>query len=122
MRLEEAALSFFQQDANAFPVVDADGNFVGLITLDDLRRTPRDSWTDRHVADVMVPAGALPSVAPGVQVLEALRLLAERDTECLPVLEEGRLVGLIHRRDITRYLDIHLPRGEPPRRGVLARP
>jgi CBS domain-containing protein len=73
------------------------------------------------VSDVLVPASALPAVSPATPVIEALRLLAERDSECLPVLDEGRLVGLIHRRDITRYLDIHVPRGEPPRRGVFAR-
>lgn len=40
-------------------------------------------------------------VNPGQSIREAARLMAELDCGCLPVGEEGRLVGMITDRDIT---------------------
>lgn len=45
--------------------------------------------------------GNVKIVGPGQSIREAARLMAELDCGCLPVGEEGRLVGMITDRDIT---------------------
>jgi len=42
------------------------------------------------------------TVGPGDSVLDALRLMAEHEVGALPVVESGRLVGLISERDYAR--------------------
>jgi CBS domain-containing protein len=52
----------------------------------------------------MTPADRLTVVGPGADASEALRLLTSRDVRQLPVVENGRLLGMLRRRDIIRWL------------------
>ena len=42
------------------------------------------------------------SIAPGATVFEAIELMAQKNVGALPVVENGRLVGIISERDYTR--------------------
>jgi CBS domain-containing protein len=48
------------------------------------------------------PQQAVHTVAPQATVLEALRLMAEHNIGALPVIEQGRLVGIVSERDYAR--------------------
>lgn len=42
------------------------------------------------------------SIAPGAMVIEALRLMAEKNVGALMVMKDGRLVGMLSERDYAR--------------------
>lgn len=90
-------------DDQAFPVLEG-GQLIGLVTLDDVRRVPRQAWERVTVREIMTPAARLVTVAPQDEAAEALSKLAERDVRQLPVLKQGQLVGLFRRRDLLRWL------------------
>lgn len=48
--------------------------------------------------------GPLCTVAPGASVFEALQILADNDVGALPVVEGGKLVGIVSERDYTRKI------------------
>ncbi len=50
--------------------------------------------------DVMTPA--VVTVLPGTPVAEIAHLLAERNIKRVPVVDDGRLVGIVSRRDVLR--------------------
>ena len=52
-----------------------------------------------HVADV-VKARLTHSANPEMTVLDAARIMTERNIGALPVLREGRLVGIFSERDV----------------------
>lgn len=97
-------------DDHAFGVVD-DGSFVGLVTLGDVRGVSRDAWDRAYVRDIMTPTAELLMIDPDEDAAEALRKLAQRDVRQLPVVQGGRLVGLLRRRDIVRWLHLHTELG-----------
>jgi Zn-dependent protease/CBS domain-containing protein len=89
-----------------FPVVE-DARLLGLVSLADLRKRPREAWARTPVAEIMTPAGSLVSISPRHEVLDALALLGARNLNQLPVVEDGRLLGLVRREDILKWMAIH---------------
>jgi Zn-dependent protease/CBS domain-containing protein len=88
---------------SVFLVVD-DGVPRGVVTLADLKRVPRDKWDWTSIADVMTPWSRLTRVEPQTGLLDALRLMDAGGFGQLPVVEGGRLVGLLTREEILRFL------------------
>lgn len=106
-----------RSDDQAFPVVD-NGQLRGIVTLDDVRSAPRDTWDDKLVSDIMTKVDDLVTVGPDDDASEALQRLTARDIRQLPVVEGGQLKGLLRRRDIVKWLQLHSELSRPEvRRG-----
>ncbi|WP_456478900.1 chloride channel protein [Geoglobus ahangari] len=82
-----------------FPVTE-DGRLVGIITLSDITRIPDEKRSELKVEDVM--NRSVISVTPDENLENALKILIKNDIGRLPVVEEGRLVGIITRSDIMK--------------------
>jgi CBS domain-containing protein len=46
-------------------------------------------------------------VAPEEDAVQALEKLTSRDVRQLPVVRDGELVGLLRRRDLVKWLQLH---------------
>lgn len=80
------------------PVEDDEGRLVGLISHRDLLRLLTQgllTHSEKPIAVKEIMKRDLVTVAPETSILEALRLMSRRQVGCLPVVENGRLVGLI---------------------------
>ena len=104
-----------RSDDHAFPVVEG-SRFLGLVTLGDVRSIAREEWDETIVEDIMTQSGELATVSPDSSASDALDMIVRRDVRQLPVLTEGRLMGLIRRRDIVRWLQFHSELGARSRR------
>ncbi|GCE50892.1 Zn-dependent protease [Thermosporothrix hazakensis] len=93
------------QGLRSAPVMQAD-RFVGLITLKDIQRVPRDDWERIPVGLVMKPVEQLHTVTPQHGIKDALPLMSRQDVNQLPVLENGQLVGMLTRDAVIRSLEI----------------
>jgi CBS domain-containing protein len=96
-------------------MVQRDGSIVGMLTITDIVRVPRAQWAGTAVQAVMVPVERVVTVAPETQLVEAMRLMRERDVHQLPVLEEGRLVGLVTRSEVLSEIETSMRRVEAAR-------
>jgi Zn-dependent protease/CBS domain-containing protein len=93
-------------DDHAFPILE-DGRLVGLVTLEDVRRVDRDAWDRTTVRDIMTPAEKLVVTSPDEGAGQALEMLGSNDIRQLPVMRDGELVGLLRRRDVIKWLQLH---------------
>jgi acetoin utilization protein AcuB len=85
------------------PVV-ADGKLVGIITERDLREH-RGHLEHTKINGVMT--GNPLTVTPGTTLEQAAQVMLERQIGGLPVLDEGRLVGIITASDVLNaFLDV----------------
>jgi len=101
---------FFMQSAErCFPVVNGE-TFLGLVCMADLRKIPRDEWEGTPVRAIMTPDDRLATASPSENADEALRRLAARDVDQLPVIEQGRLLGMLRRADVLRWIELHAAR------------
>jgi CBS domain-containing protein len=46
-------------------------------------------------------------------VIEALRKLSTRDMDQVPVVDAGRLLGMLRRSDILRWIELRMPAHAP---------
>ena len=98
------------------PVLDA-GSVVGVVSQRDLFRAalgaalafgirrPQELMRSLEIRDVMSRPAV--TVEPGALVQEAARTMAEKKIGCLPVVESGRLVGILTENDVLRYAMAH---------------
>lgn len=105
-------------DAERAFLTESLGRVSGLITITDLTRVPRPRWDDTVIREAMVPAADVHTIEPSTSVLEAMRLMQEYDVNQLPVLDDGRLVGMLTRGDVLQRLELSALVGnsEEPRR------
>ena len=101
--LSTAVFEFFlRRGMKSLPVCDG-GRLLGIITLTDIRNVPRDRWGGVRVADAMTPI-PLWQVTPDDDALHAMSLLGEHSIHEAPVVDGHRLVGLLSRAHIIRYI------------------
>ncbi|MDQ3032082.1 MAG: site-2 protease family protein, partial [Myxococcota bacterium] len=95
-------------DQQAFPVLDG-GRLVGIITMQDVRRIPREEWPVTPVSRIMTPVEQLVTIDAGSPASEALEKLASRDVDQIPVLEHGALRGMVRRQDVMKWIAMNEP-------------
>lgn len=127
--LKELASVLTKHRIGGAPVVDDAGRYLGVVGEHDLIRHEKplhiptvitlfDSWiplelpstlkkemeriSATRVADLYNPGA--PTVAPGTSLASVVALLSREDVDILPVLEEGKLVGVIGRGDLVRLM------------------
>ncbi len=104
--LEELVRDYvYRFQFTSFPVFDRD-EFMGMVSLSDVRAVPKELWGFKQVRDVMTPADHVISLGPTDDATEALSRMTSADVGRMPVLENGRLVGIVSRRDIMNLFKI----------------
>jgi Zn-dependent protease len=80
-----------------------DRRLHGILTLEDLKRLPRDSWHLTRVRDVMRPVEPQLFVDPNTSLDRAIRLMSQNGAGALAVIDPaGELVGLLLRGQLKR--------------------
>jgi Zn-dependent protease len=95
-----------RSDDYAFPVVEGE-RLMGIVTLRDVRDLPRDRWPETFVSEIMTATADLVVLSPREDTSDALNKLIQRDVRQLPVIDNGRFVGLLRRADIMRWMQLH---------------
>jgi len=114
LSIGEATKQMISKGFRRLPVVDKD-RLVGIVTSVDVLRYFGTSKMFEHMASGRVEEAMavgvsevmsrdLASVEPEADLGEAVRIMAEHDYGGLPVVTDGRLVGIITERDLLELL------------------
>ncbi|MBE7446896.1 MAG: site-2 protease family protein [Planctomycetia bacterium] len=96
---------FLKYGYGGFPVMD-DGKFLGIITLKEIKNVHRKDWSKVKVSDIVVPHNKKWEMTHDSSVMKALELMIKEDKGRIIVMENDKIVGLITRNGIARYLQI----------------
>jgi CBS domain-containing protein len=127
-RLREVARILLEHRISAVPVLDSAGRVIGMISEGDLvgsddaneRRARRDWWlgllaegealspdflaslrdVDRTAQDVM--SAPVVTVDEATSLRDIARILADRNIKRVPVVRDGKVVGIVSRADLLR--------------------
>jgi len=107
----------YRHKYRSFPVVEAD-RFVGMISVRDVQSVPRAEWPARTVRQAMHQVREENLVHPSDDLASVFRKMAEEDKGHLPVVEDGRLSGIVTRHDIMTLIQLRTDLGGRWRPGV----
>ena len=92
-----------EQRISGAPVVDPDGRLLGVLTeFHLLKIVSFPSLQQQTVGELMTKAVWV--IAEDASLADAADLLSQRRIRRLPVVRDGRVVGVVSRRDIIRHL------------------
>ncbi|MCF6337070.1 MAG: CBS domain-containing protein [Gammaproteobacteria bacterium] len=96
-----------EKDISGAPVIDENGKLVGILTERDCMRIDLEaSYYEGYGGRVEnYMSKKVVSIEPDVSILELAKRFIDAPYRRYPVLENGRLIGLISRRDVMRALD-----------------
>jgi CBS domain-containing protein len=127
-RVEEIARLMLKHHISAVPVVDAGGRLLGIVSEGDLVRrvetgtlSRRAWWLElltetaaeardyvkthgRRAADVMT--GPVVTIGEDTPLEEIARVLERRRIKRVPVVRDGRVIGIVSRADLIRGLAV----------------
>lgn len=95
-----------RSDGRAMPVVDGQ-ELVGLLSFRDVRDLPAGAWKDTLVREVVARHASEKKTTPRTPVIDVLDMLGDVETERLPVVEGTRLIGMLDRHDVMRWIEAH---------------
>ena len=129
LTIKELSQLFIENRFNGIPVTDDNGNLIGIVTQGDLIEQNKNLHIPTVIAlfdavlflesekkfesDVKKLTGTTVedifhkdaiSVGPNADINEITTLMAEKDIHTLPVLDGGKLVGIIGKRDVIRAM------------------
>lgn len=79
------------------------GEIAGIVTERDFLRTAAEGLQPRTTKVREHMSTEVQSVSPRTDVVEAGRLMADRGFRHLPVVEKGKLIGIISMRDLLNW-------------------
>lgn len=129
-RLRDVAELFRRHRFKTLPVTGKDGALLGVITQNDLIQRARDEAILHHgtfakalsslllpgkeaplyAAQIMSPPGETVAPSDGIGIL--VKSLADGGVQAVPVVDQGKLAGIITRSDLLAAL-AHLPLWRP---------
>lgn len=104
--MDEAARMLREIGCSGFPVTRGD-KLVGVISRRDFRKIKQESQLKAPIKAYM--STKVRSVGPGLSPIQAARIMTKYDVGRLPVVVEGKLIGIITRSDTMLYFYDLLP-------------
>jgi CBS domain-containing protein len=103
MTLQQLKELMFQEKHRGYPVM-ADESLEGIVTLTDLQNVPEAQRALTPVSKVM--ARKLYVISPRDEASTAMKMMNEMGIRRLPVMENGRLLGIVSREDLVRAIEL----------------
>lgn len=89
---------------SGFPILDNDGKLVGILTSKDIRFS-----RSKHAAVADIMTTSVVTAKPGTNLRQAYDIMQQHKIGKLPLIEDGKLVGLYSYADVRRLIENEEP-------------
>ncbi len=94
---------FLHRRYQAFPVTQ-NGDLVGIISLNQVKETPREKWQQQTVAETMTPINDTVTVRLETPITQVLEKMEDSGIKRVLVTRDDQLEGIITGGDISSWL------------------
>jgi len=81
------------------------------VCLEDVKKVPKDEWPSVRVTEVMTPREELATVSPNDDGNDLLAVLGAKNVHQVPVVEHGKIRGIVCRTDILQFMQLRADLG-----------
>ena len=103
MTLPDIINLMFREKHRGYPVM-VEGRLGGIVTISNVQKVLEERRSATTVGDIMVKE--IYVIGPEDEAAGAMKKMMERQIRRLPVMEDGRLVGIVSRSDLIRAIEI----------------
>jgi len=89
----------YKYQFTSFPVLNR-SDLLGMVSLEQVKTVPKELWMFKQVRDIMTPIEQVPYLKPADDATDAFKRMVSEDLGSMPVIEGGKLVGVVSRRDL----------------------
>jgi len=104
MNLIELVQQYILSTGRSCFLISWGAELEGMVTLQQIKKVPRDRWAITSVQDIMTPASKLKLAYADQDILSVLQEMDGESANHIPVIEAGKAIGVINREDIARFL------------------
>jgi Zn-dependent protease/predicted transcriptional regulator len=90
-----------------FPVL-TDSTLLGCISTDEVKKIPREEWSDHHVEEILTECSKENTISADTDAVEVLTIMRRTGKSRLMVMDQGRLVGVISLKDLLKFLSMKM--------------
>lgn len=108
--------TFLIRRRRAIPVSDGD-RILGMVSISDVRTLPQTEWAITPVERIMTKE-PLHAVKPDDDLNTAMKVIAQYDLNQVPVINQGRLDGILSRANVINFLQLRQELGLKNRQGT----
>ncbi len=94
---------FLKHRYNSYPVVSNE-MLVGIVSIHDVKRVPREDWDKVDVRKILDSKIISLCVSPYDDATSAMSKMIRKGLGRIPVLDNGKLVGIVSHRDIIQII------------------
>ncbi len=87
-------------------VVTRGDETIGLVTLSEIKKVSRSSWSTTNVAQIMIPSDKLTSTPANAEAWTTVESMGRNGINQLPVVEGSKIIGVLSLDDLVHYLGI----------------
>jgi len=87
-----------------FFMVADEGELKGILTLPNVKSVSRGNWDTTQVKEIMTPVDELKAARPDQEAIGILEQMIENNINQMPVVREGRVIGLVTRDNLLGFL------------------
>ena len=102
MKLNDVIKLLVQHNVTGLPVVDDDMNLLGIVTEKDVLKLLYNREKGKTVQDLM--SRDVVAFDENEDLIKIFKCLVENSFRRVPITSSGKLVGIISRRDIIKFL------------------
>ncbi len=92
-------------------LVAEEGKLMGILTLHNIKTVSQPNWGVTQAEEIMTPVDKLKVAYPDQDALSILEQMDESDMNQMPVVSEGRVIGLIAHDNLIRFLRVRSQSG-----------
>lgn len=104
--MKKAAGYLYEKGCTGLPVMD-NGVLIGMLSRRDLKRLTKDNQLKAPVKAFM--SRSVHTIEPDASPLQAARKMVRHDIGRLPVVLDGKVIGIVTRSDVMHYFYDFLP-------------